>query len=399
MNRTLFRKRPDLRQESEYRLIPVPRINHPSRTGWENDAHSTYEEIFGKSITTAPHDLPIPFPEDTFGERLSLGMKTGLLKTMFSLLSLFTKQRGTHHNGGVGATGRIRFLTNDQTSRLPFCQSGEELPVSIRHSNASFEDDGCSQLRAMAFRIHLKDGGSEDFLLSTGAILPFWSVASLLNFAGYRNKVKDDNWSPQKTWLENSPTAFVGAIEAARLAPECYTKMSYYSGIPYGIRDSDVFVKFRVMPHDMDRESGLLTTEQQRRIWIQNRIDQNEQPLHYLAQTFRDRLTTGPVRYTLEAQFRTLDPSRDTAEFFNLSRYWDDEVYPWVPVAEITGTSPMDDRSTENLAFWLGNVPRGLDFMDGYSAHDYNSVATSRTRIYPRAQRLRRKGSAASADG
>lgn len=387
-----MRKRPStLSRELEFLQIPIPNIGHPSRVGWKNEANQAYEDIYGKPISQAPKDLPIPFPKDTFQERFKQDLKTGLLKSMFALLSYFKKERGTHHFGGVGAKGTIRYLQNDATKKLPFCDYDQSLPFVLRHSNASFEDDGCSQLRAMAFRVSLPDGQVHDFLLSTGGILPFWSVSSLMNFAGYRNKVKNDDWSPQKIWLEESPTAFVTAIEATRYAPESYAKMSYYSAIPYGIIGTSDFVKFRVMPKDMDKESGLLISELQRRVWIQGRLVEHDKPIRYLADEYKKRLSEQKtIEYHLEAQFRTLK-EEDTDEFFNSARYWDEEIHPWKAIATLTADLPLDETATEDLAYWLGNVPNGLDFMESISADDYNSVASSRIRIYPRAQRLRKK--------
>ncbi len=387
-----FRKRPSLVEEISYSPIPVPEVNHSSRSGWKNEAIQAYEEIFGLPLASAKNDLAIPFPKDSFKERTKYKLKTALLKNMFALLSLFTKERGTHQNGGVGAKGTIRFLNNEAARKLDFCKTENPLPISLRHSNASFEDDACAQLRAMAFQIHLPGGETEDLLLSTGAIIPFWSLSSLLNFAKYRNKVKNDNWDPQKEWLKNSPTAFIAGIEAVRLAPESYTKMSYYSGMPYGIKETNEFVKFRVIPSDMKMESGLLTSEEQRRVWIQNRLDNNDKPKQYLADEFKDKLNnSSPIQYVLEAQFRTLNTETDTSEFFNLSRYWDDIRYPWEPIASLSAEKTLDDKKTEGLHFWLGNIPKGLDFMETYSADDYNSIATGRINIYPRAQAWRKK--------
>jgi arachidonate 5-lipoxygenase len=391
MEKINYRPRPILAEEKAINPIPIPQVNHPSRKGWQNESSKAYEEVFATPLIKAPNDLAIPFPENTFGEQFKFGMKTWLLKTLFSLISLFTKERGTHQNGGVGARGTINFLQNDATEKLEFCRSAGELPITLRHSNASFEDDACGQLRAMAFRIHRSENNIDDFLLSTGAIIPFWSINSLMNFAKYRGKVKNDNWDPQKEWLQNSPTAFVAGIEAVRLAPQSYTKMSYYSAIPYGIKGTDEFVKFRVMPVDMEFESGLLTSEQQRSVWIQNRLDGNDKPLKYLANEYRERIADRLIKYTLEAQFRTLRPNYDTNEFFNLARYWDDTIYPWVSIAEMTAKEALADEATEKLAYWLGNIPKGLDFLYTYSAEDYSSIATGRIDIYPRPQKLRRK--------
>lgn len=390
MSKIVYRKIPALATEKEFQP-QVPVVNHSSRKGWKNDAAQAYEDAFGVPITDAPNDLAIPFPSNTFSERFKLGLKTSLLTTMFSMLSFFKKERGTHQHGGIGATGTIRFLQNELTNKLKFCQSATELPFTLRHSNASFEDDGCGQLRAMAFRIHQPDNSVEDFLLGTGAITPFWNLTSLLTFAKHRGKVKDHNWDPQKIWMKNSPTAFIAAIEAGRLAPESYTKMSYYSAIPYGIEGTDEFIKFRVMPANMDKESGMLSSEQQRAAWIQNRVDNNDKPVKYLADEYRNQVSKKPVIYTLEVQVRKLNPSVDSAEFFNLTRYWDDIKYPWQPIAELSSDKIVEDSVTEKLAFWLGNIPRGLDFVEAYSADDYNSIATGRIKIYPKPQRLRRK--------
>lgn len=391
MSKIVFRKRPSLANAPEGTSFEIPKLNHPSRDGWNNEASQAYQEVFGVALSEAPNDLAIPFPPNSFMERFQLGLKTSFLKIMFSMLSFFSKERGTHHHGGVGAKGTIRFFQNEASNRLDFCHSTDSLPVTLRHSNSSFEDDGCSQLRAMAFRIHQSDHKFQDLILSTGAILPFWSLASLMNFANYRRKVKNDNWDAQKEWMKNSPTAFIGGIEATRVGPESYTKMSYYSCIPYGIKGTNEFVKFRVIPTDMVKESGLLTSAQQRTPWIQNRIDKNDKPERYLVNEYRERISRKPIEYLLEAQFRVLDPKEDSAEFFNLSRYWDDSKYTWQPIAKITTAGVLDDSVTESLAFWLGNIPEGLDIMESYSAVDYNSVATGRIKIYPRPQRLRKK--------
>jgi hypothetical protein len=390
MKKALFRPPYLLSQEKSYQQVPIPQVNHPSRAGWKNEAVAAYQNAFGKEIKDAPEDLAIPFPKASLGEGVKLGAKNALVKTMFSLLSLFTKERGTHQNGGIGATGTIQFLDNDPTKKFPFAQKGE-LPITIRHSNASFEDDACSQVRAMAIKIHVDSNIEEDIIMGTGATVPFWSLSSLLTFAKYRGRVKEDNWASQKTWLMESPTAFISAIEAIRLAPKSYTKMSYYSAIPYGIKGTDEFVKFRVMPVDMDRESGLLTPEQQRKIWNQGRLDGNDKPQQYLADEYKERIEEKPIRYVVEAQFRTLNKEHDTQEFFNLSRYWNDEAYPWEPIAKLSVDKVLSDDRTEKLTFWLGNVPEGLDFVKAISPDDYHSIASARISVYPTAQKLRKK--------
>jgi arachidonate 5-lipoxygenase len=390
MKNKQFRDRPKLAVEKEVTQIPTPKVNHVSRGKWQNDAAAAYHEIFGTTLAEAPNDLAIPFPKSSFFESFKLGLKTSFLKTIFSVLSFLSKERGTHQNGGVGAKGVIRFLQTDGAKKLKFCDSAIELPVILRHSNASFDDDACSQLRAMAFRIERSNGQVDDFLFSTGAIIPFWSVTSLMNFANHRKKVKGDNWESQKDWLKNSPTAFIAAMESIRLAPSSYSKMSYYSTIPYGIEGTNEFVKFRVIPLDLDVESGLLNSEQQRRIWIQNRLDDNDKPQHYLADEYKERIGNREIIYHLEAQFRTLS-AKDTDEFFNLARYWDDVLYPWEPIAELSARAVIPDEETQELAYWLGNIPEGLDLVKAISADDYNSVAESRIKIYPRPQRMRRK--------
>ena len=83
--------------------------------------------------------------------------------------------------------------------------------------------------------------------------------------------------------------------------------------------------------------------------------------------------------------------AKDTDEFFNLARYWDDVLYPWEPIAELSARAAIPDEETQELAYWLGNIPEGLDLVKAISADDYNSVAESRIKIYPRPQRMRRK--------
>ena len=390
MKKVVFGKRPEMGPSDKYEPIPIPQVNHPSRGNWVNDAEQAYEEIYRTPLSDAPKDLAIPFPGDIAGQRLKLSLKTVLIKTMFSLVSFFTKDRGTHANGGVGAKGKVKF-TNPELAKDFGYEAEAEYPLTIRHSNASFEDDACSQLRAMAFSIHSKNGDQADFMLSTGSIIPFWSVNSLLTFAGSRNKVKDDNWDSQKEWLKQSPTAFIAAIESTRLAPVSYTQMSYYTGIVYGIKGTSRFIKLRAIPKEMEIESGLLSSEQQKRAWIQNRLDDNEKPQQYLAEEYRERIGKGTINYSLECQVREFKAGQDTDEFFNLARYWDDTAYPWHPLGEFTIENALDESETDALEFWLGNLPEGLEFVKSVSPDDYNSIAESRIKVYPLAQKLRRK--------
>jgi catalase len=267
----------------------------------------------------------------------------------------------------------------------------------MRHANASFYDDACIQVRSCSLKFADTDFSSPlDILMNSGPTSAFWDLKSFMDFALARTKCTEKNWSAQEKWMKASPAGYIGAIDAVRHAPTSFAEMTYYSKIcfPFKARDDQKrYVKYRILPVDLEHESGLITPEMQTKPWQQCRLAEDDRPRSYLREEYLGRLKKhGKLNYRLQIQLRAWHPETDTAEFFNMNRLWDEERWPWLDCAHVQVAEALPEKVTERMAMWLGHQPPSLGLTDAHSPVDYRSLCWARPQIYPVSRRLRSIG-------
>ncbi len=383
-------------KETGYRPVKVPKIGHISRQGWTNHAIEIYNERFGENAYQTTVDLPMPMPEPSFIERFGMNNSIRTVRFLLGLGAYLNAQRGTHPFG-VGGKGKLKVLNNPDIPEHEFFQAGREFDIRLRYSNAAFKDDATAQVRGLA--IKFADTSFEsplDLFFNTGPIHPFWSMSSLWTFMKARMKADDQkgSWESQRPWLEDSPAAYMSAIECMRNAPACYSELVMHSMMPYPMTGKDGvtrYVKFRVVPKGLKKESGMLTRDRQMAPWRQSRDENNTQPERYLADEFHKRIKQSKLEFDLEIQLRAFNPETDTAEFFNSVRYWNEDEYPWLSLAEFEVNEPLPEEVMQPMRMFIGNTPPSLGIIEGYSKHDYNSVNWGRALAYNHSWRQRKR--------
>ena len=381
-------------QEAEYRPIISPVDPHPTRGAWVNEGVSAYQEAFGAADYEqfSRHDIPFPMPEDGLSERFKQWRMVLKAKFGFGLKALLTGRRATHMQG-IGTRGTITVVAQPEFPEHEFFSAGRVFPCRLRHANASFYDDACSQVRACTLKFADSDFASPlDIPMNTGVIQAFWSFISFMAFVDARVKCREHFWEPQREWLRRWPGAFVGIVESVRAAPASYAEMLYHSCImfPFRARDGrNRYAKYRLVPCGMTQESGFLSAARQRNPWVQSREPGDDRPRQYLPDEYRQRLQSGPVEYLLQIQVREFHEDRDTWEFFNSARVWDLETSPWLDLAQVRITETLPDDVTDRTRMWLGHQPPSLGLTDSFSPVDYRSMAGARYRVYPIRQHMR----------
>lgn len=376
-------------QQREPARLPIlsPIDPHPTRGRWVNEGITAYRDVFGAAEyeKNSPNDIPFPMPDDCFVERLKQWGLAQKAKFGFGSKALLTGHRATHMQG-IGGRGTITVVSKPEFPEHEFFTPGRVFQSRIRHANASFYDDACSQVRACSLKFADTDSASPlDILMNTGVIQAFWNFESFMAFVIGRFGCTPTYWEPQREWLRKWPGCFVGIIESVRIAPTSFAELLYHTCIVYPFRARDGknrYAKYRLVPCGMTQESGFLDAAHQRQPWIQCRDSNDTRPKKYLPDEYRQRLQSGPVEYLLQIQLREFDVARDTWEFFNSARVWDLTTSPWLDLARVSINEALPDEVTERMQMWLGHQPPSLGLTNSFSNVDYRSLATARYRVY-----------------
>ena len=383
-------------KEQGYRPVEMPKIAHESRNGFTNKAIEIYNDRFGKGAFNTTTDLPMPMPDPSFMERFTMNNSIRTVRVLLGLGAYFGGQRGTHPFG-VGGKGKLKILNNPAIPENEFFKPGKEFDIRVRYSNAAVKDDATAQVRGMAIKFADTNFESPlDLFFNTGPIHPFWSMSSLWTFMKARMKADDQkgSWESQRPWLENSPAAYMAAIECMRNAPACYSELVMHSMMPFPIKGKDGitrYIKYRVVPKGLTKESGMLTYERQQAPWRQSRDEDNTQPERYLGEEYHRRIGASAIEYDLQIQLREFDVEKDTSEFFNSVRYWNECDYPWLSLAEFEVNNILPENEMQPMRMFIGNTPPSHGIIESYSKHDYNSVNWGRALAYNHSWRQRKR--------
>ena len=76
------------------------------------------------------------------------------------------------------------------------------------------------------------------------------------------------------------------------------------------------------------------------------------------------------------------DIQGDKTQIFTQEKEWSEETSPWIDLAMVTINRALSFKETEQLSFNLGRQPDSLGVVEGFTAHDPNSINAARVRIY-----------------
>ena len=297
---------------------------------------------------------------------------TDLLVAPWLLWRPLRDGRRPRYAAGIGARGRLEMLggesEGDSASWPPsdFFIPGRQLPVEMRFSNATQDDDASLDVRGCALRI---GGGADrlDLLFATGEFSPF---STLIDFQRYLS------YSSLKKVAAKSRTFCEGLAAGLRRAPDSYANLSYYHQLVLEWATTDArcyLVRFRIVPSaapassdDEDvadarrRVAGIPSDDELHEFWKQARSPDETRPADYLRKELSERLTGGStIHFRVEAQFHEPQPC-DTPDWYDASIEWESRESPWTPIARIVLDEPMSDGDSERQVFDPSRLPLSL---------------------------------------
>ncbi|XP_028395780.1 allene oxide synthase-lipoxygenase protein-like [Dendronephthya gigantea] len=360
--------------------------------GWKNYGFEIFAEKFGKEeLEKRIKDEHTPPQNATMFGGLKLKLTTEKFKTLFTIATTLKGFRRATHTVGTGGIGEIKIVDDPKFPEHEFFRAGRKFPARLRHANLKFPDDAGADARS--FSIKFADSDSEspmDIVMNSGEANVFWDTSSLEDF------VPMDEGEAGKEYVYKNPYYYYNLVEALRRAPETFAHLYYYSQLTmhFKAKDGKVrYCRYRALPGDVDikeeDESGRLTEEEQRKIWIFSRLADENRPTDYLRQEYVDRLSKGPVNYRLQIQIHEASP-KDTATVNHAGIMWDKETHPWFDLATVTIKTPLSPDVLERTGFNIVNQPESLGLLDAISPEDYNSIGHIRVAVYSHVQHLRK---------
>lgn len=294
-----------------------------------------------------------------------------LILTIF--LSLFTRSRMSHNNG-IAALGKVKVVDNPQFPAHSFFKAGRVFPVRIRHASAAFLDDAMNSIRSMSIKFsHHHFKSPFDLEMNTGAISLFWTATSFLKFGKWRK----EKWGVEYVnYMRHYPDGYQGAVESIRRHASSFHNLHFNSKTPFlFIGDDEIkrYAKYRVLPDDDEKESGIDTNPSFWDMSNQRVLPHETRGRNYLKDEYENRVRTTNPKYRLQIQTRIANDD-DSPEIFNNMIPWKKEIYPWVDLAIIEIEKTLDWKESTLTSFSVNNMPKTLGIIPAKSVFDYNSV-------------------------
>jgi hypothetical protein len=333
---------------------------------------------------------------------------------------------------GVGARGRLEMAgsagygTSQDWPPSEFFVPGRHLPVEMRFSNATQDDDASLDIRGCALRI---GGGATDrldLLFATGEFSPYSTLLDFYRYLGH---------AMRPTTAAKGRLLCEGLAAGRRRAPRSYADLSYYQQfvLEWATTDARCYlVRFRIIPEPAPQlapqpasqpashpasqpasepvaapqladpprhqpgspdagspDAGSPGAEDLNAIGDPRRLPDETRSPDYLRQELTERLAGGvAIHWRLEAQFHEPLPM-DTRDWYDASIEWE---LPWTLLARIVLDAPMSAGDSERQVFDPSRmplsitVPRPGRFTDLF---DPRALASARFRMARVAARVR----------
>nr|1U5U_A Chain A, Allene oxide synthase-lipoxygenase protein [Plexaura homomalla]1U5U_B Chain B, Allene oxide synthase-lipoxygenase protein [Plexaura homomalla] len=359
---------------------------------WKNFGFEIFGEKYGQEeLEKRIKDEHTPPPDSPVFGGLKLKLKKEKFKTLFTLGTTLKGFRRATHTVGTGGIGEITIVNDPKFPEHEFFTAGRTFPARLRHANLKYPDDAGADARSFSIKFADSDSdGPLDIVMNTGEANIFWNSPSLEDF------VPVEEGDAAEEYVYKNPYYYYNLVEALRRAPDTFAHLYYYSQVtmPFKAKDGKVrYCRYRALPGDVDikeeDESGRLTEEEQRKIWIFSRHENEKRPDDYLRKEYVERLQKGPVNYRLQIQIHEASPD-DTATIFHAGILWDKETHPWFDLAKVSIKTPLSPDVLEKTAFNIANQPASLGLLEAKSPEDYNSIGELRVAVYTWVQHLRK---------
>jgi catalase len=271
--------------------------------------------------------------------------------------------KGTLCRGTFTATPEAGRLTTAAHMR------GEPVPARIRLSNGSGAPnapDNVPDVRGLAVKLELPDGGKTDIVTQSLPWFAFHTADEFIEFVVAQKRGPAMAWR-FPAYLIRRPR-MIGALRVnlpALRVPESYATLRYYGIHAFRFTAGDGsarYVRGEWAPEAGDHRLGAREAKARGRDFLQEEL--------------RERLSRGPVRFTLELQIA--DPSDPVDDS---SQRWPAERQR-VRGGTLEITAVDDDTDQNSLVFDPGNVTDGIELSNDpvlqFRPRAYSESATRR---------------------
>ena len=255
-----------------------------------------------------------------------------------------------------------------ELTRAAHLQAGATVKATIRYSNGSGKPDApdyAPDPRGMAIKLYLPDGSRTDIVAQTSPRFPVHTPEAFVELL----KAQATPWRLPLFLLRHPET--LRALPAARkglIPPESFAMCTYYGLHAFRFINAEnqgQYVRYTLVPEAGDRRLSSGQAKQRGR--------------DYLFEDIRQRVSAGPVRFTLELQLAEPgDPVNDPWAM------WPPERRRVVAgTLEITGPDTEREKDGDILVFDPTRVTDGIELSDDpvlrFRAAAYDESVTRRT--------------------
>ncbi|HEY1523102.1 MAG TPA: catalase family peroxidase [Solirubrobacteraceae bacterium] len=252
--------------------------------------------------------------------------------------------KGVLVKGTFTATPEVSQLT-----RAPHLQAGSSVPATIRFSNGAGKPDAADYApdpRGMAVKLYLPDGSRTDIVAQTSPRFPVHTPEAFVELL----RAQASPWRMPLFLLRHPET--LRALPVARkglVPPESFARCTYYALHAFRFVNEEnqaQYVRYTLAPEAGDQRISPAEAKRRGR--------------DYLHEEIRQRVTQGPVRFSLELQLaETGDPVDDPWAMWPSDR-------PRVSAGalEITGLDTERETGEDILVFDPTRVTDGIELSD-----------------------------------
>lgn len=250
--------------------------------------------------------------------------------------------KGTLCKGHFTATPAAKALT-----KAPHMQ-GDRIEATVRLSNGGGNPtvaDGERDVRGLAVKMYLPDGTRTDLVAQTVPRAPTRTPDEFIELVK-ASELKPVNAVKLPLYLVRHPRTVtaLGGVASATVAPASYALVPYHALHAWKWIDSsggERFVRYTFVP-----EAG------------KEKLSKGKGP-DFLQEELRARLSSGPIRFSLEVLIAGPgdDPDDSTA-------VWNSEERVTVGTLEITGLDTERETQGDVVVFDPARVPDGIELTD-----------------------------------
>ncbi|MBW4611715.1 MAG: hypothetical protein KME21_00220 [Desmonostoc vinosum HA7617-LM4] len=317
---------------------------------------------------------------------------------IFGQMAQLKGRRATHSFGTI-AKGVLEVVAKPDIPPHRLLVAGKKFPALLRHANIKgFRDDAILDGRGATLRI--LDGPADAPLSALNLNAP---ILDVLMSTG-RCFILPDAASFSRWVTSSMPDRAKMLVEFPKIKPifdeiirnpDSYTQLYYYSETTYlfvGLDSKQYYLRYRLVNSDRSPDTGFVNSADVRLpLDYLPRLEDDTRPENYLQNDYKQRVTKGGVRYTLQFQLRpVLDDQKANEEAKDCTIPWDETKYPCKDVATISLTSIVPSEIAEPLEFNPYHAPVDLSLILAHSINETASVNHLRSIVYQISANMRK---------